>query len=671
MCGELSLKTDNAAPVEPPLGAKSLALLAFLVLEAGRPHRREALTALLWSEYPEENARASLRQALSHLRDALGETLNVDRATVELSERPICDVVEFNRLAKEDPASALAIDIPSFLSGLSIRNCPVFEEWSDVKRHELLDAYRAVARDRARDAIARRAWRDAVIVAERWVAVDAFSDDAVAALVEARCMDGDREGALAFYHRHEEHLQADAQRPPSKSLAALASRLEASRQSKPAARVTTYKREVAPRLDASLIGRDREWTALKNAWHSVETSGASRVVLIEGDPGIGKTRLADDFMRSVTTRGGIVLRGRGYDAKSGVPLGAAIEVLRSALDAPGLAGVDPEWLADVSRVLPELRRRFPGLPDKSGQTSIADGWRLFEAIAQVLLAIVDENPIAVLIDDLQWCDADSCGLFHFLVRRLSDVRVLWCAALTVGEFERDSPALRLSRALRATPRAEVVSLAPLSQGEVSCLIHDAGHFSDESSTRALTSRIQDVTGGNPFYVTELLRTMFAQGLLTADATTGEWTVQPSAESSLAERAVAPTVHEVIFGRIDSLEPEVYAVLVSITVAGRGCRVDALSHLHGISRLHAAMLGDALVERRLAVEDDGVYRCAHPAIAGVVSSRLTSSRRYEVERALELVSQKVGGLKISNEGYRRPEALMSIAARESDASLQSG
>ena len=131
------------------------------------------------------------------------------------------------------------------------------------------------------------------------------------------------------------------------------------------------------------------------------------------------------------------------------------------------------------------------------------------------------------------------------------------------------------------------------------------------------------------------------------------------------------MHEVIFGRIDSLEPEVYAVLVSITVAGRGCRVDALSHLHGISRLHAAMLGDALVERRLAVEDDGVYRCAHPAIAGVVSSRLTSSRRYEVERALELVSQKVGGLKISNEGYRRPEALMSIAARESDASLQSG
>ena len=87
MCGEVSLKTENGVSVEPPLGAKQLALLAFLVLEP-RPHRREALTALLWSEYPDDNARASLRQALSHLRDALGDSLHVDRALVELPEQP-------------------------------------------------------------------------------------------------------------------------------------------------------------------------------------------------------------------------------------------------------------------------------------------------------------------------------------------------------------------------------------------------------------------------------------------------------------------------------------------------------------------------------------------------------------------------------------------------------
>jgi len=637
LCGEVSLKTENGVSVEPPLGAKQLALLAFLVLEP-RPHRREALTALLWSEYPDDNARASLRQALSHLRDALGDSLHVDRALVELPEQPECDVVEFRRLAKEDPASALTIDIPAFLAGLTIRNCPVFEEWADEKRRNLLDAYRAVARDRTRDAIAQRAWRDARALAQRWTEVDPFNDDAVAALVEARFMEGDRDAALAIYHRYVERLDVDAQRAPSKPLAALASRLES--VGRPSAKVTTYKRDRAPRFEASLVGREHEWDALKGAWQSVVANGHSRVVLLEGDPGVGKTRLADDFLRSVTARGGLVLRGRGYDAKAGVPLGAAIDILRSALDAPGLAGVDPEWLADVSRVLPELRRRFPGLPDRSGQTSIADGWRLFEAVAQVLLAIVDETPIAVLVDDLQWCDADSCGLLHFLVRRLSDSRVLWCATLTIGEIERASPAARLVHAIRAGHRPDLLHLAPLSAAEVTCLIRDAGRLHAEDDARALAARVHEVTGGNPFYVIELLRTMFTQGLLTADATTGEWTVQSSAVASVADREIAPAAHDVIFGRIDSLQPELYAVLVSITVAPSGCRADVLSHLHGISRLHAAMLGDELVDRRLAVEHEGVYRCAHPAIASVVSARLTTSRRFEVERALEMVSEMI-------------------------------
>jgi DNA-binding SARP family transcriptional activator len=642
LCGEVSLKTENGVSVEPPLGAKQLALLAFLVLEP-RPHRREALTALLWSEYPDDTARASLRQALSHLRDALGDSLHVDRALVELPEQPACDVVEFRRLAKEDPASALTIDIPAFLAGLTIRNCPVFEEWADEKRRNLLDAYRAVARDRTRDAIAQRAWRDARALAQRWTEVDPFNDDAVFALVEARFMEGDRDAALAIYHRYVERLDVDAQRAPSKPLAALASRLES--VGRPSAKVTTYKRDRAPRFEASLVGREHEWDALKGAWQSVVANGHSRVVLIEGDPGAGKTRLSDDFLRSVTARGGLVLRGRGYDAKSGVPLGAAIDILRSALDAPGLAGVDPEWLADVSRILPDLRRRFPGLPDKSGQTSIADGWRLFEAVAQVLLAIVDETPIAVLVDDLQWCDADSCGLLHFLVRRVADSRVLWLATLTVGEIERASPAARLVHAIRAGHRPEVMHLAPLTEAEVSCLIRDAGRLSDVEDARSLASRVHKVTGGNPFYVMELLRTMFTQGLLSADPTTGEWTVHSSAVASVANGEIAPTAHDVIFGRIDALEPEIYAVLVSITVAPGGCRADVLSHLHGISRLHAAMLGDELVERRLAVEHEGVYRCAHPAIAGVVSARITASRRFEVEHALEMVSEIVGGPRV--------------------------
>jgi predicted ATPase len=120
-----------------------------------------------------------------------------------------------------------------------------------------------------------------------------------------------------------------------------------------------------------------------------------------------------------------------------------------------------------------------------------------------------------------------------------------------------------------------------------------------------------------------------------DMATGAWIVPQSALANPAGHVQTPSVHEAIAGRIECLPAELDSVLISLAASGRGCRAVVLSHLHGISRLHAAMLGDALVERHLAVEDDGTYRCAHPIIAEVVRARLTTSRRREVHRALAL------------------------------------
>jgi predicted ATPase len=348
---------------------------------------------------------------------------------------------------------------------------------------------------------------------------------------------------------------------------------------------------------------------------------------------VGKSRLADDFLRWVASQGGVVLRGRGYDAHAGAPYAAVIEALRSAIDAPGIAGVDPEWLGEIGRVLPEIRRRFAGLPDVIAANVATDGWRLFEAVAQVLLAVSEESPVAVLIDDLQWCDADSCSLLHFLVRRLGEARVLWCATFTLGEIERDAPAARLARALRAARDSTSVVLSPLSEDDVWRLIRELARVDAPEGARRLAGRIHEATAGNPFYVIELLKTLFARELLTVDATTDAWIVPSAATTDTTPEALSPTVHDAIGERIECLPDHLHALLVSVAVAGRGCRTEVLSHLHGISRLHAAALGDALVERHLAVEEDGIYSCAHPIIANVVRGRVSTSRRREVHRAL--------------------------------------
>lgn len=626
------MQPPDGSTIEPAPGAKSLGLLAFLALEPGA-HRREEVTALLWGEFPEEKARASLRQALTHLRDAMGETLRVDRASVELVGPISCDVTEFLRLAPSDPVAALAIDIPRFLESLTVRGSEAFEEWADAKRAELLGRYVALLRAAAREAMARRAWQEAVQLSERWRRLQPLEDDGVAVEMEARFLIGDRPGALAAYSRHVAQLASEVRREPGRSLKTLADRIaHAAPETTVPRRATESWYEHAPSFDASLVGREREWDTLKRAWEGALTGG-SRTVLIEGEPGVGKSRLADDFMRWVTSQGGLVLRGRGYDARAGAPFGPMIDALRGTLDAPGLAGVDAEWLGEVARVLPELRRHFPGLPDVAAAGAAADGWRLFEAVAQVLLALAEESPVAIVIDDLQWCDADSCGLLHFLVRRLGDSKVLWCATYTVGGVERDAPAARLSRALRATRDAAFVSLAPLTEDDLWQMVRELGRVDAPNGARRFASRVHEVTGGNPFYVIELFKTLFAQELLTVDPETRAWNVSAAASGGMPTPAYSPTVHDAIADRIECLPDEPHAVLITIASSARGCRTDVLSHVHGISRLRAAMIGDALVERHLVVEEDGTYRCAHPTIAAVVRARLTTSRRREVHRAL--------------------------------------
>jgi len=180
-------------------------------------------------------------------------------------------------------------------------------------------------------------------------------------------------------------------------------------------------------------------------------------------------------------------------------------------------------------------------------------------------------------------------------------------------------------------------------------VRGLGRVSTPTGARRLAARIHEVTTGYPFYIVELLKTLFAQGWLTVDPNTGEWIVRQHESADRAVLTLAPSVHDAIAERIHCLPDELSAVLMSIAVSARGCRTDVLSHVHGISRLRAAAAGDALVERHLAVEADGVYRCAHPVIARVVSDALGTARRREVHRGLALALEVSADGAVSDPG----------------------
>lgn len=639
LLGSPSVTPAHGIPARGIGATKCLALLAYLAIESG-PHSREELAGLLWGESPDRAARASLRQALKRLRRAAGDVLRVDRNTVELCGPVECDVTAFLAAADSRPRDAAAFDVPRFLTGLHLRHAPAFDEWAAGKRQLLLQRYEQILCTLARETMARSHWREAVVWADRWLACDPLSDEAARIVIEALYLAADRGAALARFAEHRARLEREVGSQPSAGLLRLAQRIEADTRVASAPTDSSEPGAPAPSFEASLVGRESQWRQLMAVWQAV-TGGKGRFILIEGEAGVGKTRLVEEFLQWALAEGATVLRGRGYDPQTGLPYGPVVEALRGALPAPGLAGTDPEWLTEVTRLLPELRRRFPALPEPAAPVDAAGRWRLFEGVAQLVVALAAERPTVVFIDDVQWCDGETCALLHFFSRRFAPSPVALVATLALGQLERDAPAGRLCRALRTQAQATVVTLPPLKEEEVWRMIRDMGHIRAPTGARRFANRIYDVTDGNPFYVVELLKTLFAQGLLVVDAATGEWTAAPSVTAdSVHQLPMPPTVRDAIAEHVGRLPYQLRDLLATVAVAGSGCRTDILSHVHGISRLHAAALCDELVDRRLLAEEDGVYRCAHPVTAEVIRDGLTESRRRELHRALALALEAV-------------------------------
>ncbi len=638
LLGPPAVAFEDGRAVSHTLGAKALALLAFLALEP-KEHTREELAGLLWGESPEVEARASLRQALMQLRTLLGDVVRADRRLVGLAGPIECDVLRFTHLAAEDARAAAGLDIPRFLAGFSVRHAPRFEEWASDTRAGLINRYTELLGTLSREAMGQRRWRDALDYADRLLVCDPLSDEAVRLATEARYLSGDRGAALARFAEYRAALERATGCEPSRDLLDLVRRVESDVGRAKVLPVSDEWYTRAPSFESTLIGRQDHWARLVQQW-KLAKKGDGRVVLLDGEAGAGKSRLSEEFLRWVVADGGTALRGRGYDAHAGVPYAPLVEAFEGLPNAPGVSGTSPEWLSYAARLLPELRQRFPGLGDVTSAPDSTEGWRLFEGIAQLLTSVASERPVIVAIDDLHWLDEDSCNLLRFLLRRTEQAPVMWLGTLTLGDLEREAPAARLCRVVRAKPNATTLAVAPLSEADVWSLVRELGHLSTPAGGRRFSAQVHRVTGGNPFYVIELLKTMFAQGLLVVDDPTGEWKAARAALETGREFPVSRTVRDVIAERIARLPSEPSEILITVAVAGgTGCRPEVLSHVHGISRLHTAAVCDALVDRQLLVEEGGGYRCAHPVIGHVVRDGLSPARRSEVHRALAVTLEQ--------------------------------
>jgi DNA-binding SARP family transcriptional activator len=493
---------------------KATALLAHLAL-ADRPRSRESLCTLLWPSRDPERARGALRRTLSALRKSVGEEWidsAGDSVALNAADGLDVDVHRFRELAGEDAspedlAAAVELSRGELLEGFVLRDSPEFDAWqvyeADELRRELGSALaRLVALVAARGEYPR-----AIAYARRRLELDRLHEPAHRELIRLYALNGDRAAALAQYRDCVRTLSQELGVAPLDETAALFEQVSEGTLAAPAdpAVASADSEGVAaartgPPSELPLVGRGDDLAALVEAHRSAGPDG--RLAVIEGEAGIGKTRLANELMASAVSAGAVVLAAQCHEDEAGLPYGPVVallgEALRAAPDAIG-RDVPPQRLADASLLLPELASARSDLPPPVALTGPGAQARLLEGVAAVFGA-AGRGPGLIFVDDVHAADEATLDVLAYLGRRLRDRPLL----LAIGwRSEAVPPGHRLRRLATELARAgeaTVVVLTRLDRTEVAELVRAVR----PDGTAELEQRVYIESEGLPLYVAEYL-----------------------------------------------------------------------------------------------------------------------------------------------------------------------
>ena len=414
---------------------KVLALLAYLAAERGMQERQK-LTRLLWPESDMAHGRTALRITLLHLRRILEEdaspegeshvlithdTLGLDLASgIDLDLHALEDawmlmVVlpapeavkgEVRRTLIARLQSAAVLYRGSFLQDFTLRNTLDFDNWVGMQQGYWYQRIEQVFDWLSQLQSAEGSLEQAIATVERWRCFDPLNEDISLRLMQLHFLTGNRIAALKTYETYQEILSTELSAKPSRKLVALAEVLRNTSPPRNAqsgfGKCTTTAR---PMLIVPFVGRGTEFNSLMTLYEQI-TNNQPQVVLLEGEVGIGKTRLATVFLDWVRDQGAEVLAGRAFHTSQRLSYQPLIEALRTRLEQePDLRQwLSDPWLAELSRLLPDLRERCPDLPALTINGAFASS-RLLGALARLLQAFAERAPLLIFVDDLQWADA--------------------------------------------------------------------------------------------------------------------------------------------------------------------------------------------------------------------------------------------------------------------------
>lgn len=636
-----------------PLTPTQEALLALIWgHESAGVTRRHAI-GLLWEEDDTARGRHRLSQVLHELRSRIGVRpveQPSDDVLLPAVEAVRSDMLDF-RAALEAGALQRAFAIQDRGFATLLRKIPGegFEDW--------LQARRTAWRREVRDAAARTwdaheprgAWRGAREAAEVLHILDPGNPDTLRKVIEARAMTGGFEAAEAAFAAHAEDRGGVEHVPPeTRSLMDRIRRLAGDRD-------LGEPRE--SRAPPPLIGRQKDLETAREALDRVRRGGFE-FVLLQGDSGVGKTRLLDEIRKEAHIKGFRCLVARAVELEYRIPLNPLVDALSHPEVGHHLRELEEPWRAVIAQLLPHLP---PGM-ERSEVPPIAEASlarRLYDAFWMLLSKIAEDEPTLLFIDDLQWADATTIAVLQFVQRRWTGGALgVICTMRPDLAADREGTEKYLTGAdgLDVT-RIEVGDLSP---ADASALVRT---LSDDALDRATTERLCALGGRNPFYLIELTR----------DHLEGHFSL-PELPS---DAVIIPiSIRQLLDPRLEALSAGAAQALGILAVWGRWTGLEDLAAVADRSVEEMVPRVEELERCRLVVIDRDRVRVAHELFRGAVYHRLSEPRRAMLhrgvaERLLTGEEPQAGELAVhfANAGDSRRAAV--YGRRAADAALESG
>ncbi|MGE5273181.1 MAG: BTAD domain-containing putative transcriptional regulator [Verrucomicrobiota bacterium] len=573
---------EDGRPVEVG-GQKQRALLALLLLDANSVVSRDRLIDALWEDDPPETALKALQVYVSNLRKQLGRDRIVTKAPgyairVEPGE---LDLERFERLAADG-------DPPQLAEALALWRGPPLADFAQTRfaLSEIgrLDERRlAVVEDRIEADLALCRHAGLVSELEVLVAEHPLRERLWGQLMLALYRSGRQAEALDAYRAARRALVDELGIEPGRALRDLHQRIlnqdpALDLDGRPTAE------PVGGEQGGGFVGREPELAELTAGLGEV-LGGRGRLFLLQGEPGIGKSRLADELISRAKARGTTVLVGRCWEAGGAPPYWPWTQSLRAYV-----RGADPDVVrrqlgahgADVAQIVLELRELFPDLPEPGSEPFESDAarFRLFDSTAMFLRAASAQRPLVLVFDDLHAADEPSLLLLRYVASVLEDSRIL-----VVGTFRDLDPTVRdpletTVAELGREPVTRRIRLEGLSRQEVGRL---AELTASAVPSERLVAELYSETEGNPLFVSEIVRLLAAEGRLDG------------AEGRIP---IPETIREAIGRRLRILSDECRRVLSLGSVFGREFGLVALERVAdytGIDTL-LSVLDEAITAR---------------------------------------------------------------------------